>query len=149
MMSELSEKGFVTISYIGSEIADFFVDPERPPRSAKLVASLSWAWGPTHGRYSSYLLRTDRNRSSWYLWDQGVDPDSGRKMYRRVASGSPYREISARQAAEKLLIASWLGEIEFEYAELQGVYVEEEGLPNKRDIERIQRTYLNDLLVND
>ena len=120
------DEPFETVSYISRIAGEFGMDNERPPRSAKLVASLSWAWGPAHNRFSTYLLCSDRQRHWWCLWEKSNDPNTGKLVYREVAAGTPYRNIKAEDAAEQLLAAAWQGEIEFEYAELQGVYVEEE-----------------------
>jgi hypothetical protein len=138
MKNTSSEQPIVTVSYVGSEIAEFRQGGERPPRSAKLVVSLSWSWGPAHSRYSVYWLCTDRKRSGWYLWEQGSDYDTGRPLFRMVAACSPYRGCPAKYAAGQLLISAWKGEVEFEYAELEGVYVEKEGLLTTDDIQRIE-----------
>jgi len=51
-----------------------FERPAKCPRSATLLASGMWTWGPGNSRSDDYYLSTNRSRSHWILW---VDwPDS-------------------------------------------------------------------------
>jgi hypothetical protein len=129
----MSEVAFETENYIGSDIAQFGPGGERPSRSAKLVASLQWP-----ERISSYLLTTNRARSGWCLWEQGFNPDTGNPLYIRVAFGTPYHGISAKVAAERLLIEAWRGEREQWGTVLSPAYVEHEGLLRVQDIRRVE-----------
>jgi hypothetical protein len=129
----VSEIAFETEHYIGSDIAQFGPGGERPSRSAKLVASLQWP-----ERFSTYLLTTNRARSGWCLWEQGFNPDTGNPLYIRVAFGTPYHGISAKVAAERLLIEAWRGEREQWGTVLSPAYVEHEGLLTVQDIRRVE-----------
>ena len=123
-------------SYIGIGIAQIGYDDDRPPRSAKFVVSLDMGSGPGGGDYRTYLLCTDKERSSWNLWMEY----SGHRQYCRIAWGRPYRGIPAERAAELLLTKSWEDE-----RDLEGLYfygklcVEGEGLLSAMDIHRIER----------
>jgi hypothetical protein len=128
---------FEVQSYIGSEIAQFRADGERPPRSAKLVACVSWSWSPAHSRSARYLLSTTRNRSVRILWEEGVDYDSGKPLYAMVAEGAPYRGVSPKTAAENLLREVWRKEFELDSADIRDVDVDLAGLLEAKDIERI------------
>ena len=123
-------------SYIGSGIAQIGYDDDRPPRSAKFVVSLDMGSGPGGGDYRTYLLCTDKERSSWNLWMEY----SGHRQYCRIAWGRPYRGVPAETAAELLLTKSWEDERDLEglysYGELR---VEESGLLTAMDIHRIER----------
>ena len=101
---------FEVQSYVGSDIAQFGYG-ERPPKSAKLVASVDMGSGPEGGDYRTYFLSTDRERSGWTLWQMGHDYDTGKRLYCRVAYGSPYRGFRAAYAAEQLLTKAWQDDI--------------------------------------
>ena len=124
------------LSYIGSDIAEIGRSNERPPRSAKFVVSLDMGSGPGGGDYRTYLLCTNKERSSWNLWMEY----SGHGQYCRIAWGEPYRGIPAERAAELLLTKSWEDE-----RDLEGLYsygklcVEGGGLLTAMDIHRIER----------
>jgi hypothetical protein len=129
---------FEIASYAGSELGEFRADSERPPRTAKLVAVVSWSWGPAHGRRDRYLICTNRNRTAWTLWARGNDFDE-RRMYAQIASATPFRGYSVRFAAEQLLIAGWRSELEMWDTDLRGGFVEAEGVLTKSDLERIEQ----------
>jgi hypothetical protein len=129
---------FEIASYAGSELGEFRADSERPPRAAKLVAVVSWSWGPAHGRRDRYLICTNRKRTAWTLWARGNDFD-GRRMYAQIASATPFRGYSVRFAAEQLLIAGWRSELEMWDTDLRGGFVEAEGVLTKSDIERVEQ----------
>jgi hypothetical protein len=118
-MSRREQEPFEVVSYAGSELSDFKVDGERPPRTAKLVATVSWSWSPAHSRRDRYLICTDRNRASWTLWAVAQDFD-GRRMHAQIASATPFRGYTARFAAEQLLIAGWRSELEMYDTDLRG-----------------------------
>jgi hypothetical protein len=128
----MSEIAFDTENYIGSDIAQFGPGGERPSRSAKLVAALKWP-----ERISTYLLTTNRARSGWCLWEQGYNPDTGNPLYIRVAFGTTYRGVSAKVAAERLLIEAWRAEREQWGTVLSPANVEHEGLLTLQDIRRV------------
>jgi hypothetical protein len=94
---------FEIVTYAGSTLGE--LGEEQPPKTAKLVATVIWSWSPAHSRCDRYLICTDRKRLAWTLWAM-ADVD-GRRMYARIASGTPYRGYAARFAAEQLLIAGW------------------------------------------
>jgi len=123
-------------SYIGSDIAQIGYEDDRPPRSAKFVVSLDMGSGPGGGDYRTYLLCTDKTRSSWNLWMEY----SGHGQYCRIAWGEPYRGIPAERAAELLLTKSWEDERDYEGIYIYGgLRVEGEGLLSAMDIDRIER----------
>jgi hypothetical protein len=108
----------------------------QPPRSARHVATVSWAWGPA-GSHRERLLICSWKRRGWTLWAMADDFEYGR-MYAKLASATPFHGYTAKFAAERLLTAAWkdqsLGEDYFRSA-----CVDEEGLLTKTDIENIQR----------
>ena len=123
-------------SYIGSDIAQIGLSNERPPRSARFVVSLDMGSGPGGGDYRTYLLCTNKERSSWNLWMEY----SGHGQYCRIAWGEPYRGIPAERAAELLLTKSWEDERQCEGLYFYGkLCVEGEGLLTAEDIHRIER----------
>ena len=137
----ISEVTAFTASYIGSQ----YGFDESPPRSAKLVADISWGWSPAHDRLERYLLCTDRKRTGWTLWAKAYDECSGKLMYSRLALGTPYRGILPRDAAEQLLKAAWAGEKKGYLSDLRGAHVDNEGLLTKHDIKRIEDDVFADL----
>ncbi len=111
---------------------------DRPPRSAKLVASLSWSWSPAHSRSNNYWLCTNRQRSGWILWEESSDWETGKPLYFRVAYGEPWRGVDAKRAAEELLEAAWLDEHRAWESPGRGAWVDRAGLLDRDDIERIE-----------
>ena len=139
---------FETNSYIGSEIGELSNDGERPPRTAKLVAQISWSWSPGHSRSATYLLSTTRKRNVWLLWERGSDYDTGKPMFAQVAWGAPYRGYSAKFAAKQLLAATWREEMNqgmCDLAQLKEAYVDRKGLVSNRDIELIMKSLSDEL----
>ena len=69
---------FEAQTYIGSDIAQMRTDGDRPPRSAKLVASVDMGSGPGGVTHRTYLISTDRARKGWTLWigDRTATPAS-------------------------------------------------------------------------
>jgi hypothetical protein len=128
---------FEVLSFIGSEIAEMGYG-ERPPRSAKFVASIDMGSGPGGGDYRTYLLSTDKYRSCWTLWREGSDYDSGKRAFCRVAYGTPYRGRSAEYAAARLLTKAWADERDQGMLEPHP-FVEAEGVLTAAHIERILR----------
>jgi YidC/Oxa1 family membrane protein insertase len=135
-MGRKNPKPFTIVTYAEPE-------PTRagPPRTAKLVASVTWSWSPANSRSEHYLICTDRKRTAWTLWAMTYDFDEMR-MYIRKASGTPVSGYTARFAAEQLLIATWRSELETFDTDLRGGFVEEEGLLTKSDIRRIEQEYI-------
>jgi hypothetical protein len=111
---------------------------KRPPRSAKLVASVSWSWSPAHSRSNTYWLCTDRKRSAWYLWEEGLDLDEYKKQFTIIAHGTPYRGILAKDAAERLLLAIWKEEWDVLQSPGRGTYVTRSGLLDSAEIARLE-----------
>jgi hypothetical protein len=135
---------FQIVTYAGSTLGEFSRDGERPPKTAKLVATVSWSWSPAHSRRERYLICTDRKRIAWTLWAMANDFDDGRRLYAQIACGTPFRGYTGRFAAEQLLIAGWRSEIEMWGEDLRGGFVEEEGLLTKSDIKRIEQAAFGD-----
>jgi hypothetical protein len=104
-------KAFTSDSFIGSEIAEFRLNGEKPPRTAKLVVSLSWSWSPAHYRSATYQLSANPRKNRWTLWEKSSDYDTGKPMYACVALGEPYKGCSPELASKELLTAAWRGEI--------------------------------------
>lgn len=123
-------------SYIGTDIAQLREDGERPPKSAKLVANLDMGSGPGSGDFRIYLLSTNRERSLWILWLKAGDYLEHACC--RVATGRPYRGLSAKFAAEQLLIKSWQDERDKEEWFPVDWLVMNAGLLNQEDISRIK-----------
>ena len=68
---------FKTGSYVGTEKAQYRVGGDKPPRTAKFVASVDWSRSPAPSPFSYYLLSTDRRRTGWFLWEQDTDDMTG------------------------------------------------------------------------
>ena len=120
-------------------------DPDRrPPRSAKLVARLSWSWSPAHSRSDTLWLCTDRRRYGWHLWEEASDWETGKPIYFEVAYGEPWRGVDAKRAAEELLAAAWRGEWEAWQSPGRGAFVVRAGLLDADDIERIEERVFAD-----
>ena len=137
-MSRRENEPFDVVTYGGSDLGEFRADGERPPRSAKHVATVSWSWSPAHSRRERYLICSWKRRG-WTLWAMAYDFDHGR-MYARLAYAWPFRGYTAKFAAERLLTAAWKADLESlgeDY--VRGACVDEEGLLTKADIESIER----------
>lgn len=125
-------------SFIGTEIGDP-TSPcaEKCPRSAKHVVTISWSWSPMHSRRSEYRIATDQSKQTWNLYEISLDPDTGRRISARVATGSPHRGISAEKASHLLLKAAWLSEIDLWEFDPTGFEVDDEGLLVENDLSEI------------
>jgi len=134
---------FKVHSYIGTDIALFHEDGERPPRSAKLVVDFDLGSHPAGGDYRTYLLSSNRQRSAWTLWIRGNDWD--KPLYCRIAAGRPYRAYPARFAAEQLLIKSWQDARNKEEWLPPYACVLKPGLLNQEDINRIKLAVFGEL----
>jgi len=133
------EPPFETMSYVGSDIAQFSGHGERPARSAKLVAAIDY----DGCLLAKYWLSTTRERHGWLLWASSDDVDLGKK-YARMAWGEPYRRVTAKRAAEALLRQVWLDEIRlFEYRGPCNS-VDQEGLLTQADVRRIEASLSSD-----
>jgi hypothetical protein len=110
---------------------------EPPPRSSKFVAETNWSWSPAHSRYSKYWMCTDRQRNGWYLYEQGADFDTGKKIFVCVATGSPYHKNNAKIAAKKLLLAAWEKEVENEPDGFEAPHAVTSGLLGHEDVNQI------------
>ena len=118
-------------------------DGERPPRSAKLVASVSWSWSPAHGLSQTYWLCTDRKRSAWHLYQEWWDEYENMKRFMMVAYGSPYRGIAAKEAAAQLLLAAWQDKWSAFQSPGRGADVDKPGLLDSEDIARLEQLALS------
>ena len=127
------EPPFETSSYVGSDLAQFFRENERPPRSAKFVAAIDY----DGYSFAKYWLSTIKDRSGWVLRATSEDGDFGR-MYALMAWGEPYRGIPAKRAAEELLRQVWLDQISLYEYRGPSMAVDAEGLLTKADIRRIE-----------
>jgi len=121
-------------TYIGSDIAQFRHGGERPSWRKVFLVSLIMGSGPGGGDYRSYFLVA--NRKGWTLWEMGRDYDSGKPQYCRVAYCWPKTGCPAKEAAKRLLAASWEAERHDSY--LSPGLVEKEGLLTSTDVERIE-----------
>ena len=138
---------FKTGSYVGTEKAQYRVGGDKPPRTAKFVASIDWSRSPAPSPFSYYLLSTDRRRTGWFLWEQDTDDMTGKRVSCVVAWGKPYRRSAAKYAAKRLLAEEWLAMLRLGWRTLddlrglylRGPYVDQEGLLKKADIELIGR----------
>jgi hypothetical protein len=137
MASRRKHEPLEVVTYAGSDLGDFRVDGERPPRSAKHVATVSWSWSPAHSARERYLICSWR-RKGWTLWAMAYD-DGGRRMYAQMASATPFHGYTAKFAAELLLTAAWKAGVEMWGEDLTGAHVDEEGLLNQTDIDKINR----------
>lgn len=138
-MNRSKKEPFEVFTYAGSELGEFSADGERPPRTAKLVAEIGWSWSPMHSAQLRYLICTDEERTAWTLWAVARNFDDVRRVYARIASGSPFRGYIAKCAAEQLLIAGWRSEVEMGGTVSRGANVVQEGLLSQQDIERIEQ----------
>jgi len=86
---------------VGCDFFELAADGERPPRSAKLVASLDLGSGPGGGDYRKYYICSDKHRTGWALWEMINDYDTGRPIYARRAWGEPYKGYRAVEAAKR------------------------------------------------
>jgi hypothetical protein len=115
-------------------------EEKKPPKTAKLVATISWSWSPVNSRCSRYLICADRKRIAWRLW--AMERFEETRMYAQIASGTPVAGYTARFAAQQLLIAAWRSEFEKSGGEDLGrCIVDEEGLLTESDIRRIEQEY--------
>ena len=110
----------------------------RPPRSAKLVARLMWAWSPAHCRSNNYWLCTNRQRAGWILWEESSDWETGKPLYFEVAYGTPWRGVDAKRAAEELLAEAWRDEWAAWESPGRGAFVDQAGILDAEDIARIE-----------
>ncbi len=123
------------ISFIGSEIADpMGPRAEKPPRSARHVATVSWSWSPTHSRLSEYRIAADKDRKTWNLFETSYDHASEKRISARVATGTPNRGIDSERASYLLLRATWQAEMNLWDFDPTGFEVNTSGLLTEADI---------------
>jgi hypothetical protein len=89
--------------------------PDQPPRSARLVARVSWDLSPTSTRVDRYRLSTNRSRSHWILWlgSPGAEAEVGEPVSDQPCAYCERRGVEAREAARLLLYAVWVGDPEW------------------------------------
>jgi len=135
------EHSFTTISsFVGTEIGDPYSElAEKSPRTAKHVATLFWSWSPAHSRRSEYRLATDRLRKTWNLYEITDNPESRKPLCCRVATGEPYKGISAESAAYQLLLSTWDEEIKQWDFDPRNFEIDKCGLLNEIDINQIEK----------
>ncbi len=117
---------------------EFTGEGPRPPRSARLVASLYWSWSPAHDRVSRLWICTDKSRSAWYLWEESDFYASGELCFWLRAYGSPYKGIDVKEAARELLTATWKHEWELYESPGKGAVVSEPGVLSEAEIRKIE-----------
>jgi hypothetical protein len=136
-VSRKKNEPFEVVTFGRTDLGQFRADGDRPPRSARHVATVSWSWSPAHSRRDRYLICSWK-RKGWMLWGMAYDIDHGR-MYAQLAGATPFHGYTAKFAAERLLTAAWKDELETWSEDLRGACVDEEGLLTKTDIEKIER----------
>ncbi len=84
--------------------------PEKPPRSARFVASLDmFSQSASNERSDRYLLSKNRKRSHWILWMGYFNDDEGRMQYQPYAL-LPCKGMDANAASREMLEVAWLEE---------------------------------------
>lgn len=126
---------FEISNMVGCDFFELAADGERPPRSAKLVASLDMGSGPGGGDYRKYYICSDKHRTGWALWEMINDYDTGRPIYARRAWGEPYKGYPAVEAAKRMMLDCLLAESRL--WEVNEIRVEEDGLLDGNDFDRI------------
>jgi len=124
---------FEISNMVGCDFFELAADGERPPRSAKLVASLDMGSGPGGGDYRKYYICSDKHRTGWALWEMINDYDTGRPIYARRAWGEPYKGYPAVEAAKRMMLDCLLAEDKYRTE----IRVEVDGLLDGNDFDRI------------
>jgi|GEM_PF-2483076 len=138
LQDKTANTAFDLQSFIGTDIGDpTNPNAEKCPRSAKHVVTISWSWSPMHSRRSEYRISTDQSKQTWNLYEISLNPDTGKRISARVATGSPYRGISADNASYLLLKAAWLSEIDLWEFDPTGFELDDEGLLVENDLSEI------------
>lgn len=84
--------------------------PEKPPRSARFVASLDmFSQSACNERSDRYLLSRNRKRSHWILW-LGYYSDMENRMQYQPYCLLPCQGIDAAAASRKMLELAWIEE---------------------------------------
>jgi hypothetical protein len=111
--------------------------PRTRPHSARLVASVSWSWGPAHGRTDIYHLSTDRHHLQWILWCRSPEL-KGEIEPGKVENAVAYCErgkVSAKEAASLLVQFAWQKELAgCGFPDGSPHYVDAEGLLSEADV---------------
>jgi hypothetical protein len=143
----MCKKTFVVESKVstlaGVEREELWADAGRPPRGALHVVSLEWLWSPAHNESCTYWLSRDRKQSCWILWEQRHHPDTGKKVYARIAFLEPYRGIASTNAAKQLLLALWREEEAFGNT-MTDSQVERAGLLDADDLAQVDEALAGD-----
>ena len=126
---------FEISNMVGCDFFELAADHGRPPRSAKLVASLDMGSGPGGGDYRKYYLCSDKHRTGWALWEMINDYDTGRPIFARRAWGEPLKGYPAVETAKRMMLDCLLAESRL--WEVNEIRVEEDGLLDGNDFDRI------------
>jgi len=140
-------EAFEISNNVGCDFFELAADGERPPRSAKLVASLDLGSGPGGGDYRKYLICSDKHRTGWALWEMINDYDTGRPLYARRAWGEPYKGYSAREAAKRMMLDCLLAESRLWM--VNEIRVEVDGLLDGNDFDRIMEILAEEVGTDD
>lgn len=130
--------------------------PEKKPKTARLIARISWIWSLMHERHDSYYISKNKDRTLWILWLSYYDDEEGKKISEPIAAGPvniknnfqielPLNDEAIKPkevekyAARKLILAAW-NKLVNEYEEDidENFQVTEEGILNKNDFELIK-----------
>jgi hypothetical protein len=143
----MCKKTFVVESkvftFAGVDREELSPDAGRPPRGALHVVSLQWLWSPAHNASCTYWLSRNRKQSCWILWEQSHHPDTGKKVYARIAYLEPYRGKASKDAAKQLLLALWREEEAFGNT-MTHSHVERAGLLDTDDLAQIDEALAGD-----
>lgn len=121
-----------------------YEDSGKPPRSKKLIAVCSWAWGPAHSRSEYYYLSCSRDQKEWQLWSKPGDVDLGTFWFNPVLL-RVQNKILIREAARRLITEAWKAEWKAYNSPGPGVSAATEGILNQSDLEEISKEAFGEL----
>jgi hypothetical protein len=78
--------------------------PKARPRRMAYLGTVEWAWGPMSNRVEAYFLH--RSRHHWVVWIRDPVPNDADSEW-QVAAYTPRRGVTAREAAQLLVVARW------------------------------------------
>jgi hypothetical protein len=124
--------------FIGSEIADpTGPHAEKPPRSAKHVATLSWSWSPMHSRLSEYRIIFSKKSGFWSLYEVSINDSTNKKISAKIADGKQCKKIDVEKAAYLLLREAWKAEANCWDFDPDGFEVTQSGLLTEEDVANV------------